>query len=179
MVVKKSRDFLKTKSRMKLKNKSRSRRRRSRSRSIYPQVRYKSNTNRYRNRAIYSQVRARANKHRPHNRSTYLQLRSKARINKPIKNVHFKFPVSQTETDYKLIELEGCKFCQDAKNLIKDNKYTLLVKKELSSAESEEIKNKVGSYPYFPKIFKYNIKLKKYEFIGGFDKLKQNIIPKN
>ena len=83
-------------------------------------------------------------------------------------------PVSSADgSDFKLIELEGCKYCQDAKKLIKDKGFTLKIKKTLSPSEENEIKNKVGDYPYFPKIFKYNKSNAKYEFIGGFDKLKE------
>jgi glutaredoxin len=78
--------------------------------------------------------------------------------------------------DFKLIELEGCDACKNAKKLIKDKGYSVDVKKELNSEEAEIIKNKTGgTYDYFPKIFKYNDESKKYDFIGGYDKL-QTII---
>lgn len=78
--------------------------------------------------------------------------------------------------DFKLIELEGCGACKDAKKLIKDKGYTLDVKKELTNEENEIIKKTTGkTYDYFPKIFKYNNVTKKYNFIGGYDKL-QTII---
>ena len=76
--------------------------------------------------------------------------------------------------DFKLIELEGCSACINAKKLINDKGYSLLVKKELDNEESEIIKNKLGStYDFFPKIFKYNNNSGKYDFIGGYDKLKE------
>ena len=76
---------------------------------------------------------------------------------------------------FKIVELEGCGYCNEAKKLIitKYGNDQLEIKKELSSEEDNEIrKTHKNGYGYFPKIFKYNPKIHSYEFIGGFDKLK-------
>ena len=78
--------------------------------------------------------------------------------------------------DFKLIELEGCPACVNAKKLIKDKDYSLHIKKELDPEESDIIKRSIGgTYDYFPKIFKFNNKTDKYDFIGGYDKLQEII----
>ena len=84
--------------------------------------------------------------------------------------IKYKIPdgLSKPIYDFKLIELKGCGYCKDAKKLILDNNYTLEVKQTLTPEEE----NKVKEYPYYPKIFKYNKTSKIYDFIGGFDKLK-------
>jgi len=100
--------------------------------------------------------------------------KSKRRSRKRSRNIiKYKIPdgLSNPTYDFKLIELQGCGYCKDAKKLILDNNYTLEIKQTLSSEEENEIKNKVKEYPYYPKIFKYNKKSHKYDFIGGYDKL--------
>ena len=78
--------------------------------------------------------------------------------------------------DFKLIEWEGCPSCINAKKLIKDKGYSMDVKKELNSEESKIIKDTTGgTYDFFPKIFKYNDKTGKYDFVGGYDKLQKII----
>ena len=47
--------------------------------------------------------------------------------------------------DFKLIELEGCGACNNAKKLIKDKGHTLDVKKELTNEEKEIIKERTHS----------------------------------
>ena len=60
--------------------------------------------------------------------------------------------------------------------LIKDKGYSMDVKKELNSEESKIIKDTTGgTYDFFPKIFKYNDKTGKYDFVGGYDKLQKII----
>ena len=97
--------------------------------------------------------------------------RSRSRKNKVI--IKYKIPdgLSEPIYDFKLVEMEGCGYCKDSKKLILDNNYTLEIKKTLSLEEE----NKVKEYPYYPKIFKYNKISKKYDFIGGYDKLKELI----
>ena len=78
--------------------------------------------------------------------------------------------------DFKLIELEKCPACINAKKLIKDKGYSMDVKKELNAEETQIIKDKTGgTYDFFPKIFKYNDTTGKYDFVGGYDTL-QTII---
>jgi hypothetical protein len=81
-----------------------------------------------------------------------------------------KIPTNVPEY-FKLIELVGCGACIKAKKLITDNGYTLKVKDDLLPEEENIIKNSVGVYEYYPKIFKYNTELQTYNFIGGYDKL--------
>jgi hypothetical protein len=76
---------------------------------------------------------------------------------------------------FKLIELKGCSACTNAKNLIKSKGHHLEVKSQLNPEEAEIIKNTVGVYEYFPKIFKLNKKTGKYDFIGGYDKISKMI----
>jgi hypothetical protein len=78
--------------------------------------------------------------------------------------------------DFKLVELDGCSACINAKKLINDKGYSLDVKKDLGYEEAEIIKRTIGeTYDYFPKIFRYNDKTGKYDFIGGYDKLQKII----
>jgi len=91
--------------------------------------------------------------------------------------INYKYSIdSGINYDFKLIELEGCDACINAKKLIKDKGYSIDIKKELNSEEAEIIKNTtVGTYDFFPKIFKYNEQSGKYDFIGGYDKLQTMI----
>jgi glutaredoxin len=83
---------------------------------------------------------------------------------------------AELKVKYKIVELEGCGYCSDAKNLIKKKGYTLEVKKELNEEEEKEIMNTLGeSYDYFPKIFEYDEKEEKYKFLGGYGKLKEKL----
>lgn len=74
---------------------------------------------------------------------------------------------------YKIIKLETCPYCKNAKKLIEDKGFSLDYKDNLTHEEEEIIKKTVGEYNYFPKIFEYNETTKQYDFIGGYDKLKQ------
>ena len=127
---------------------------------------------RSRSRKKYSRIKRKKVRNKSSKSSKNISSRRKLRSKKKI----FIINKPSTIFDFKIIELEGCRHCQDAKKLILSKKYTLKVKKDLSLEEENEIKSKVGDYPYFPKIFKYNKTNRKYEFIGGYDKLlKSNI----
>lgn len=83
---------------------------------------------------------------------------------------------TELKVKYKIVELEGCGYCADAKDLIKKKGFTLEVKKELNEEEEKEIMSTLGkTYDYFPKIFEYNEKEGKYKFLGGFGKLKEKL----
>lgn len=83
---------------------------------------------------------------------------------------------AELKVKYKIVELEGCRYCADAKDLIKKKGFTLEVKKDLNEEEEREIMNTLGeTYDYFPKIFEYDEKERKYKFLGGFGKLKEKL----
>ena len=173
----KSRQRYKTSNRLgKSKSRSHKEKLRSKSRSRKQKLRSKSRSRKQKLRS--SKSRSRKQKLRSKSRSRKQKLRSKSRSNrKPKLIVNTNEPIKKLDNEqifnFKLIELEGCKHCQDAKNLILSKKYTLDIKKDISMEEENEIKNQVGDYPYFPKIFKWDTIKRKYEFIGGYDKLQE------
>ena len=71
--------------------------------------------------------------------------------------------------DYKIIELIGCHYCKKAIEFIKKNKYTFQIIKNIPQENQND--KKLLNHLTFPKIFKYNKKNKKYDFIGGYDDL--------
>ena len=70
---------------------------------------------------------------------------------------------------FKMVELEGCSACIDAKKLLKDKKIEPLII-EIKDLNQDE-KGKLGDYKWFPKIFMYNEITGLYDFLGGRDKL--------
>ena len=71
--------------------------------------------------------------------------------------------------DFKIITLEGCGYCKDAKVLLtqKNKSYKEITEDELNGDEKDQIKN----FETYPKIFKYSVKDNKYELLGGYKDL--------
>ena len=145
-----------------MKSKSRKRVKSSKPKSSYVRKRRYNSRRKTRSKKLKSRARAKKQKSKSRPRRS----RPRLIIKKDIKSHIF---------DYKIIEMEGCGYCKDAKNLILSKNYKLDVKKDMNLEEENEIKSKVGDYPFFPKIFKWDTIKKKYDFIGGYDKLRELI----
>ena len=171
----KSRSGQRYKKRLRSRSRSRKQRLGSKHRSRKQRLRSKP---RSRKQRLGSKPRSRKQRLRSKPRSRKQKLRSKSRVHKKPKSLsklifNINEPRKKVDNkpifDFKIIEMEGCGYCRDAKNLILSKKYTLDVKKEMNLEE----KNQVDDYPYFPKIFKWDKLEQKYDFIGGYDKLQE------
>ena len=138
-------------------------------------------SNKTKRRRSYNKTKRRSYKNRS-KRSNKIKRRRSYKTKRSYKliidgGINYKYSIdSGINYDFKLIELEGCSACINAKKLIKDKGHSIDIKKELNAEEAEIIKNTTGgTYDYFPKIFKYNDKTGKYDFIGGYDKLQKII----
>jgi len=93
------------------------------------------------------------------NKSRSKRINKSRRINKYIKSKNF---------EYTIYSLDGCPYCEDAKQLLKNNniKYKeIKVNNKNKDTIYKKIDSKTNNYRYFPIIFKKN------KFIGGFKEL--------
>ena len=108
---------------------------------------------------IVSKQNVRKSKNQKFNKSRSKRINKSRRINKYIKSKNF---------EYTIYSLDGCPYCEDAKQLLKNNniKYKeIKVNNKNKDTIYKKIDSKTNNYRYFPIIFKKN------KFIGGFKEL--------
>jgi glutaredoxin len=76
--------------------------------------------------------------------------------------------------EFKIITLEGCGYCKDAKELFvkKGTSYEEIKEEDLNEYEKPQIK----VFKTYPKIFEYSNKSGKYELLGGYKDLSKKLI---
>ena len=76
---------------------------------------------------------------------------------------------------FKIIKKVGCSFCDKALKLLEENNIIFVQKKQLSDEEKNIILKERGEYKTYPKIFELNNDGQTYNFLGGFEELKNRI----
>jgi len=84
--------------------------------------------------------------------------------------------LKESKPRFKLIKKQGCTFCIQAVKLLKENKIEFDEKEKLLPEEEEIILKQRGKkYKYYPKIFELDDDKQTYNFLGGFNELKQKL----
>ena len=77
---------------------------------------------------------------------------------------------------FKIIEKQGCSYCDNAKKLLQEKKIEFELKDQLSPEERQIILNKTKKeYKMNPKIFELKDCGEEYTFLGGFDELEERL----